>query len=202
MPAAHPVHWFSKFINPLLPFLTWPFIVGTYIWRSHQDSGDGRQCRSQTNKGQNWQTDAAEFEEIDRDTAPTAGQRPTDREYCRAELRQLVEGQVEDLGHEPQHMQIVPTEVEHVVQVCLRNTDGTFQIVEPLLDATEPQDETTGEDEETADTATLREALWAAEEAEAALQVKVNYLRQQLTQERDKYKQLWVLNCLQMAEFN
>ena len=56
-------------------------------------------------------------------------------------------------------MQIVPTEVEHVVQVCLRNTDGTFQIVEPLLDATEPQDETTGEDKETADTATLREAL-------------------------------------------
>ena len=59
-----------------------------------------------------------------------------------AELCQLVEGQVEDLGHEPRHMQVVHTEVEHGVQVCLRDADGTFLTVEPLLDATEPQDET------------------------------------------------------------
>ena len=121
-----------------------------------------------------------------------------------AELRQLVEGQVEDLGHEPRQTQVVLTEVEHGVKVCLRDADGTFLTVEPLLDATEPQDETqetTGEDRETADTATLREALRAAEEAQAALQVEVNNLRQQLTQEGDKYKQLWGLNCLQMAEF-
>ena len=57
------------------------------------------------------------------------------------------------------------------------------------------------EDGETADTATLRGPLRAAEEAQAALQAGVNNLRQQLTQERDKYKQLWGLNCLQMAEF-
>ena len=120
-----------------------------------------------------------------------------------AELRQLVEGQVEH-----RYYQVVLTEVEHgvqvEVQVCLRDADGTFLTVEPLLEATEPQDgtqETTGEDGETADTATLREALRAAEEAQAALQVEVNNLRQQLTQERGKYKQLWGLNCLQMAEF-
>ena len=75
-----------------------------------------------------------------------------------AELRQLVEGQVEDLGHEPRHTQVVLTEVEHGVQVCLRDADRTFLTVEPLLDATKPQDgtqEMTGEDGEMADTATL-----------------------------------------------
>ena len=59
-----------------------------------------------------------------------------------AELCQLVEGQVEDLGHEPRHTQLVLTEVEHGVQVCLRNADRSFLKVEPLLDATQPQDET------------------------------------------------------------
>ena len=111
----------------------------------NRDSGDGRQCRSRTNRGtggQSWQTDAAEFKEANRDTALTAGQRPTDREYCGYLSGQLVEGQVEDLGHEPRHMQIVLMEVEHGVQVCLRDADGTFLTVEPLLDATEPQDET------------------------------------------------------------
>ena len=40
-----------------------------------------------------------------------------------AELRQLFEGQVEDLGHEPRHTQVVLTEVEHGIQVCLRDAD-------------------------------------------------------------------------------
>ena len=54
-----------------------------------------------------------------------------------AELRQLVEGQVEDLGHELRHTQVVLTEVEHGVQVCLRDANGTFLMVEPLLGTTE-----------------------------------------------------------------
>ena len=108
-----------------------------------------------------------------------------------AELCQLVEGQVGDLGHEPRHTQVVLTEVEHGVQVCLRDADGTFLMVEPLLGAAEPREdsqdtqETTGQNEEAVDAVTLREALRGAEETQAALQVEVNNLKQQLTQERE-----------------
>uniref|UniRef100_A0A1X7SN98 Uncharacterized protein n=1 Tax=Amphimedon queenslandica TaxID=400682 RepID=A0A1X7SN98_AMPQE len=123
-----------------------------------------------------------------------------------SELRQLVEGKIGDLGHEPRHTQVLLAEVENGVQICLRDAEGIFLTVDPLLEMTEPRRDTVPEEidarDDPTEVAELKEALLAAEEARAALEVELNQLKQQLVQERDKYKQLWGLNCLQVAEFD
>ena len=94
-------------------------------------------------------------------------------------------------------MQVLLTEVENGVQICLRDVDGIFRTVDPSLEVTEPGTATIPEEIKAE-----KEALLAAEEAQVVLEVELNQLKQQLIQERDKYKQLWGLNCLQVSEFH
>uniref|UniRef100_A0A1X7UB45 Uncharacterized protein n=1 Tax=Amphimedon queenslandica TaxID=400682 RepID=A0A1X7UB45_AMPQE len=63
-----------------------------------------------------------------------------------SELRQLVEGKIGDFGHE---RQMLITKVKNGVQICLRDADGIFLTVDPLLEMTDPGRDTVSEEIDT-----------------------------------------------------
>uniref|UniRef100_A0A1X7U618 Uncharacterized protein n=1 Tax=Amphimedon queenslandica TaxID=400682 RepID=A0A1X7U618_AMPQE len=109
-------------------------------------------------------------------------------------------GRVADLGHNPQHALVLLVGTECGYHIRLRDAEGILLDVPP--EEVEPQESDDSMHEELEGNRELRELLQTVEEARVALKTEVNGLKQQLAQEKEKYMQLWGLNCLRLAEFD
>lgn len=115
------------------------------------------------------------------------------------ELRQLIEGKLEDGGHDPRNVQVLLQEVENGMEIMLQDDEGMFLMVNSVTEEISSDEEVSGNDmgdgQTTEDVLKLKEALLTAEEEIASLKA-------QLLTEKEKYKQLWRLNCIQLEEFD
>ena len=119
------------------------------------------------------------------------------------ELRQLIDGKLGDMGHDPRNTQALLQEAENGVSVSLQDVDGVFLTVEPLnVELPGPRDTPEDPVEGTEEVNTLREALHEAEERQAIMELEVAKLKEQLENEKERYRKLWSLNCTQLAEFD
>ena len=114
------------------------------------------------------------------------------------ELWQLIEGKLEELGHDPGNTQAVLEEVKAGVAISLQDVDGVFLTVEPEVvnlgghDDDSPGGAVSGE--ETGEVSKLRPALHEARELQTAKELEIATLQEQLEKERERYRKLWSLN--------
>ena len=122
------------------------------------------------------------------------------------ELRQLIEGKLGDLGHDPRNTQAVLQEAETGVNISLQDADGIVLTVSPIVadlgKGDSPGETGNGDGAGTEEVEELREALREAKEQQAAKDVEIAKLQEQLEREKERYKKLWSLNCAQLAEFD
>lgn len=122
------------------------------------------------------------------------------------DIRQMIDGKLTEMGHEPPNVQVVvQREVEGGrAYLYLQDASGVFlesePDPEPSAHGTEKEAET-GE-EEADEVETLKQALDEATEKNAALASEVSSLREGLQKQKDRVKELWKLNCEQLAEYD
>uniref|UniRef100_A0A1X7SUF3 CCHC-type domain-containing protein n=1 Tax=Amphimedon queenslandica TaxID=400682 RepID=A0A1X7SUF3_AMPQE len=111
------------------------------------------------------------------------------------------------------HTQALLAEGEQGTSISLRDAEGVFLTVDPELEPQEDQEnpaDTVGTDTTRSDAGAdrdrenseLKEALRVAQAEHEEKIILIEELKQQLEQERVKYKQLWEINCLQLNEFD
>ena len=125
------------------------------------------------------------------------------------ELRTLIEGKLGDMGHDPRNTQAVLHEAETGVNISLQDADGVFLTVKPIVvdlgKPDDPPEETVGEGGTESDdegVEGLKAALREAQEQQAAKEIEIARLQEQLEKEKEKYRKLWSLNCAQLTEFD
>ena len=120
------------------------------------------------------------------------------------DIRQMTDGKLTEMGREPPIVQvIVQREVEGGrAYLYLQDASGVFlesePDPEPSAHRTEKEVET-GE-EEADEVETLKQALDKAIKQNAALDREVSSLRKGLQKQKDRVKELWKLNCEQLAD--
>ena len=116
----------------------------------------------------------------------------------------MIDGKLTEMGREPPNVQVVvQREVEGGrAYIYLQDATGVFlesePDPEPSAHGTEKEEET-GE-EESDEVETLKQALDEATEKNAALAREVSSLREGLQKQKDRVKELWKINCEQLAE--
>ena len=137
------------------------------------------------------------------------------------DLRQIVEGQVEELGHSPPNVRVELVETDRGVVVSLQDDKGTFLECEPEVERERGADYEDGGAIEGRDVAegggyvadavealgTHRVAELEAEvsrltEEKAMLLGEVSSLRDKVQGEKCKYNNLWRESCEQMREYD
>ena len=132
-----------------------------------------------------------------------------------AEILQMVEAKLSDVGREPRNVQVLLGGAEPGSRLALEDETGTFLEIPPEEPpgpdedveggaeggaedgAEEPRDGTgPGELE------TLREELAQSKEQTEALQEEVRSLQEQLGNERNRYKSLWKINCESAMQYD
>ena len=121
------------------------------------------------------------------------------------EVRLLIEGKVQELGHEPRNTQVMVEETERGTKLTLLDHGGVFVTVEPqeppvTTDSSEepPVTEDDGLDEVTE----LRQTIATSEARIQTLEEEVVAIRRQLQEAKERNKELWRLNCAQLSEFD
>ena len=121
------------------------------------------------------------------------------------DIRQMIDGKLAEMGHEPLNVQVVmQRETEGGrVYLYLQDAVGVFlesaPEPEPLSHGTEKETETDEKESyETSEMKTLKDALNEAEERNAALAREVSSLRG-IQKQQDRVKELWKFNCEQLA---
>ena len=125
------------------------------------------------------------------------------------ELCTLIEGKLGDMGHDPRNTQAVLHEAETGVNISLQDADGVFLTVKPIIvdlgKPDDPPEETIGEggtESEDEGVEELKAALREAQEQQAAKEIEIARLQEQLEKEKEKYRKLWSLHCTQLTEFD
>ena len=121
------------------------------------------------------------------------------------DLRTLIEGKLGEMGHDPRNTQAVLQEAETGINISLQDAEGVFLTVKPITVELGGLDDPPGEtaDEASAESVDeLRAALREAKEQQAARELEVTKLHEQLEKEKERYRKLWSLNCAQLAEFD
>ena len=126
------------------------------------------------------------------------------------ETRQIVEGKLIEMGKEPHNIQIELDLREGEEFILLRDVDGVFLEVEPQVE--EPSksasgSESGGDESETVaepaeEVETLRTALAEAQSQNEALISESRCLQQDLQKEKERVKEMWKMNCVQLAGFD
>ena len=98
-------------------------------------------------------------------------------------------------------------DAETGVNISLQDADGVFLTVKPIDEDLGTHDDPPGElgdddDDDTGEVDELTKALHEAEEQQAAKDLEIARLQEQLEREKERYKKLWSLNCAQLAEFD
>ena len=140
------------------------------------------------------------------------------------DVRQMVDGRLTERGEEPKSVQVALIHTDGGVVIELRNEDGTFLEVEPDPDTDTEIAERTGSkgargstppprltDSTDARESEYREDSRVAEferevkrltEENTALQEEVSELRDGVRVAKQKYRELWRLNCEQLGEYD
>ena len=135
------------------------------------------------------------------------------------DTKQIVEGKLTEMGLEPKHMLIVVhvTEGGGAPKIELKNAEGVFQTIEVEVSA-EGDEEELERDWESASEENvsqngsemdesqvldkLKQEFESAHEENAGLKIDVGQLNEKVKREKDKYKDLWRLNCEQLREYD
>ena len=141
---------------------------------------------------------------------------PHSRSASLDDMKQMVEGTLTERGEEPRNVQVALVEGVEGVVIELRNEDGAFLTIEPEPEIERDHEElgtggavgaeTAGEDEDgTESDSRSREAELETElnrlmEENTVLQEEVSGLRDGMEEARRKYKEVWRMNCEQLAE--
>ena len=107
------------------------------------------------------------------------------------DLRTLIEGKLTETGRDPLRTQVVLHEEERGTHLSLRDETGVFQEFDPP----QPDDPHRPEPLEVKD-------VEGGSETVVALRTEVNQLRRELETQRGKLRELWRLNCEQLAEMD
>lgn len=126
------------------------------------------------------------------------------------ETRQIIKGKLLEMGREPRNVQIELEFREEEEFILLRDADGVFVEVEPHvqeLSKSGPGSESgEGEPETVAKTAveveTLRTALAEAQSQNEALLTESKCLQDELKREKERVREMWKMNCAQLAGFD
>ena len=118
------------------------------------------------------------------------------------EVRQVVEGKLGELGRDPRNTQVCWVEVEEGLKVTLKDADGVFLEVEPEENGAQEEVEEEQVNVEAGDVDALRQELEEAKAAQLSLEAELTTLRQKYEREKAKAKDLWSVNCAQLAEFD
>ena len=118
------------------------------------------------------------------------------------EVRQVVEGKLGELGRDPRNTQVCWVEVEDGLKVTLKDADGVFLEVEPEESGAQEEEEEEQVEVEAGDVDALRQELEEVKAARASLEAELTTLRQKYEREKAKAKDLWSVNCAQLAEFD
>ena len=125
-----------------------------------------------------------------------------------SDVRPLIEGALNDLNREPRNVQVLLLEAEAGITVSLQDEDGVFLTAGPREAESRPEtpdpeiESHSGEETLTAEVQSLRLALQTATAEESTLRAQVSALTAQLENEKKRTKDLWRLNCAQLAEFD
>ena len=122
------------------------------------------------------------------------------------EIRQLIEGKLGGMGHEPRNVQVLVQDSRHGTRIGLQDVEGIFLDLvpgEPGGDSppgdTRDEEHNGGSDD---DIEQLREALKEVSEQKGALQAEVSSLQEALARERERVREMWKINCMQLSEFD
>lgn len=142
------------------------------------------------------------------------------------DVRQMVEGKLMELGEEPRNILVTLIESGEGVVIELRNEDGMFQTIEPELEPEREHEQDYEEDPErrtddggagdaeTTDggsrpgspedsrVAQLKRELARLTEENIALPEGVSELRDGMGEAKQKYRNLWRMNCEQLGEYD
>ncbi len=124
------------------------------------------------------------------------------------EIRQLIEGKLGVMGRDPRNVQVLLQETERGgAHLGLQDAEGVFLEVEPESPAEDPPpgasiDDSRGGDNPEGELDVLRQALTESQERNEALESDVRRMQEELAGARDRIKELWRMNCLQLSEFD
>ena len=130
------------------------------------------------------------------------------------DLRQMVDGKLSERGEEPKSVQVALIDTERGVVIELRNEDGVFLTVAPDPDpdaeraernSTSPPRSTDGSESGArvdSRLAELEREVKRLTEENAALSEEVSELRDGMRVSKQKYRELWRLNCEQLSEYD
>ena len=121
------------------------------------------------------------------------------------ELRQLISGQLEEMDKEPMQVQVVLQKTKTGVH---RDVEGVF--LEARQPAVEESDQVCAEhdedDKEDAEAGkeieTMREEIETLQEEKRSLQLDVDSMKWETDKLRNKVKEMWKMNCAQLAQFD
>ena len=140
-----------------------------------------------------------------------AGELGLPEDTSASDVGQHIEGAIQEMGREPRNVQVVLQETETGMAVSLQDEQGVFLTAEPREAVTErpPVQQGTPDSEEERDgdelhleVQSLRLALEAANTEINELRVTIITLTEQVEKEKKRAKDLWHINCAQLAEFN
>ena len=125
------------------------------------------------------------------------------------ETRQIIEGKLLEMGREPRNVQI-ELELREEEFILLRDVNGVFLEVEPHvqepLKSGSGSESGEGEPETVAETAaeveTLCSALAEAQSQNEALISESRCLQDDLKRAKERIKEMWKMNCVQLAGFD
>ena len=110
------------------------------------------------------------------------------------DLRAMIEGKLTEGGRDPLQTQVVLRTEERGVHMTLQDEDGVFLVIEPL-----PIEDPPPDDPEDADGGE-GEAPEPAVVGE--LRVEVERLKTELEAQKSRVRELWKLNCKQLADMD
>lgn len=122
------------------------------------------------------------------------------------ELRAAIKEKLVEMGREPKTVQVRLQETRQGVRIGLQDASGLFLDLAPgESDGDNPDEdrdkESEGENIED-DVETLRKSLEEVSEQKGALQAEVSSLQEELAGEKERVKELWKVNCMQLSEFD
>ena len=121
------------------------------------------------------------------------------------ELRQAIRDKLVETGREPKTVQVRLQETTQGMRIGLQDADGIFLDLDPEDPEDHPDDdchEESGSGHTEDDLETLRKTLKEVSEQKGALQAEVSSLQEALAGERERVKELWKANCMQLSEFD
>ena len=121
------------------------------------------------------------------------------------ELRQAIRDKLVEMGRDPKTVQVRLQEMTQGMRIGLQDAGGIFLDLAPEDPEDHPDRDHTEESESgnaEVDLETVRKTLKEVSEQKGTLEAEVSSLQVALAGERERVKELWKANCMQLSEFD